>query len=86
MCTPHPSGTAQLRGLVGRGITAAETLVALKAGLVVQRVGDVRVHVADLAASCDQHDDDNQSDQNQDEGVLDQTLPSLPSASDAVKE
>jgi hypothetical protein len=58
--------------------------LSLKAGLVVQRVCDVRVHIADLAASGDQHDDNNQSDQNQDKGVLDHTLPSLPRTSKAV--
>ena len=49
----------------------------LEAGLVVERVGNVGVHVPDLAAGRNQHDDDNQSDENQDEGVLHQALAGL---------
>ena len=50
----------------------------LQAGLVVERVGDVRIHAPDLAAGRDEHDDDHQGDQDQDEAVFDHSLTFLP--------
>jgi hypothetical protein len=46
-------------------------------GLLAQTARDVAEHVLDLVAEDDQNYDDHDSDQDEDKGVLDHTLPFL---------
>src|SRR4029077_13582754 len=49
----------------------------LRVSLLAQTARDVAEHVLDLVAEDDQHYDDHDSDQDEDKGVLDHTLPFL---------